>query len=55
MKSKKDYIANRYIRVSAISRVRYINGYHILKDKKIAMPFTAFYPDPENIYKNTID
>jgi|GEM_PF-3877836 len=48
MRNKVDYITSRYI-LNLNSHNRYINGYNVLKGKKIAKPFTALYPDLKKI------
>jgi len=54
MENKVDYITSRYI-LNSTSLNRYINGYNVLKGKKIAKPFTALYPDLKKLHKKTID
>jgi len=51
LKNKKDYITKRYVTGSASTQIRYINGYNILKGKRISMPFASFFPDPGKLHK----
>jgi len=52
IENKVKYIANRYISRENSPNKRFIDGYHILKDRRITQPFTAFYPKPNHLYKN---
>lgn len=51
-KDKIKYIADRYISEKKTQPLRPINAYHIQKAKRIALPFSAFYPEVRKRCKN---
>lgn len=55
IKQKEKYIKNRYMRAEQTNTNRLFNGFHIQKGKRIARPFSSFFPNPANIQKKSPD
>jgi len=51
--NKKQYILDRYYEKTNKDQ-KLFNGFHIQKEKRVAKPFSSFYPDPNCIKKNPL-
>ncbi|WP_373893715.1 hypothetical protein [Virgibacillus sp. CBA3643] len=55
MDDKTNYIAGRYLSKNNSPNKRVINGYHIRKGRRVAQPFSTFFPKQADIRKKTTD
>ncbi|MEI3599940.1 MULTISPECIES: hypothetical protein [unclassified Oceanobacillus] len=56
MNDKRKYIASRYLQHKPVNeKNKLFNGYHFQKGKRVARPFSSFYPEPKDIQKNSVD
>lgn len=56
MNDKRKYIVSRYLHRQPVNeKNKLFNGYHFQKGKRVARPFSSFYPEPRSIQKSSAD